>query len=291
MLTTKIFRANRSQGIWPRAALVALLFALEAQARPVSKVEIAIDSCGIPTPDKIRVVLTVGKHSVILTAKLDTADGFWKGEYPGDKKQPIKTFEVDHAMASLRLDGFRTTCDDNPIALQNKEKEDIAKFTFKCSDRPVKSVKIQTDAPIKLDYRRMSDECPKEVELESFDKSTSFPIPSLWVPGEEFRLLLNWDDTNSSDPGLLLFSLKGDHTGLPVFWLDSSSDRGVMYLDEHDRPRALKGGVPLSLPLDRVVDTLAKQRAAINGDNSKNDRIKNDTRLRGKLKTLALAVN
>jgi hypothetical protein len=269
--------------------IVAFVFALEAQAKPVSKVEIGIDNqCRIPLPDRIRVVLTVGKQTVAFTAKLDNADGLWKGDYPVDEQHPIvKTFQTDHAMASLRLDGFRTYC-QTPIASENKEKEDVARFSFVCSELPARSVEVETDGPIKVDYRRKFKGCPKDGELESFETSVSFPIPKLLVPGEEFRLLFNWDKPNPLDPGLLLFSVDANEKDLPVFWLDS---KRIMYRDEYDHPHELKGGASLPLPLDHIVNILAKQRSAINGDNSKSGRINDELRLRGKLKTLTLAVN
>jgi hypothetical protein len=152
------------------------------------------------------------------------------------------------------------------------------------------SVEVHTDEPIKLAYRRKSKDCPKEAELESFDKSTSFPVPSLWVPDEEFRLLLDWDNSNTLDPGLLVLSLDRNHKDRPVFWLDPPNSRRVMYFDEYDRPQELKSGESLPLPVENVVNILAKQRSALNGNNSGKARNSDDERLKGKLNTLTLAV-
>jgi hypothetical protein len=274
-----------------RAALVVLGFALEAHAQPVSIVQVTIDTdCRAAAQSEITVVLTVGEQTVRFPAQKDT-DGFWRGKYV-DKEHPnVRTFPADRAMASLRLNGLRTGCEASTPS-ENGAKEDIAAFTFGCKRRKVHDIAIQTDGPIKIDYRRWSalENCQNERDHGTFTAGTLQAIPDIWVPDEEVRLLLNWDKPNPLDPGLLVFSHDSTGTDFPLFSPDPTNPELFIFLDKRGHAHRQKVGDPLPLDLEFVVNTLANQRFKKRVDNAPNSRLANQERLKGKLKTLTLVV-
>jgi len=261
--------------LWSTAILI-IIRVVAAQAQPTNKVMVVMDKpCSSSTPDSIIAVLTVGNETVRVPVVRTIVDGPWEGE-----RLDRKTFSAGRASASLRLKDGRTDC-ERSVPWENAKNEDVAKFTFHCDQQAVRGVEIQTDGPIKVSYQRKSANCPKEREHEVFRAaSRSYSGIALWVPGEELRLRLGWDEPDPPDPGLLVFSLDPEHRDSPVFWSDPR-DSGLLVFNSGGRPRKEKTVDALPLEREDIVDALAKQRDAINGDTSPNARKNDNERLKG----------
>jgi hypothetical protein len=284
MLTITTIAMGKTR-IWTTAAIVAVVQIVAAQAQPTKKVMVVMDEpCSSSAPKAIIVVLTVGSETVRVPVVRKTVDEPWEGE-----RLDGKTFPADRAIASLRLKDGRTECESS-VAWKNTDRKDVAKFTFHCDEQPIRSLEIRADGPIKISYQRRSKFCPKEREHEVLKAaSRAYSGIALWVPGEELRLRLGWDEPDPSEPGLLVFSLN-PAKDLPIFWTDTKNPRLLVFDSGGKRH---KERVVEALPIERkdIVQALVRQRGTINGDTSPNASKNDDERLKGVgLNTLTLTV-
>ena len=248
----------RTQGLHGRASWCAFLLLIVtgvplAEAQVTSKVVVAMEEpCSSAAPNTIIVVLTVDKQTVRFLAKRADSAGAWTGE-----RLDRKTFPADRAKASLRLHGSRTGCEHSFAAIE--EKEDVAKFIFRCDRRGVRSVTITTDGSVDAVYTRKNTVCPEETEKADFvTGSTPEPVTDIWVPGEELSLRLSPSTLRSQDPGLKVFSLDAAAGNWPLFSPDP--DDSALLLFDNGGKRVRKKAVALTLKSSEIAAIFMKQR-------------------------------
>lgn len=256
MLANFTMRTRMLHGKALSCAVVLLIITCAplAEAQVTSKVLVAMEEpCSSTAPNKIIVVLTVGNQTVRFLAKRADSSGAWVGE-----RVDKKTFPADRAKASLRLNGSRTGCERSFAAIE--EKEDVAKFIFRCDRRGVRSVNITTNGPVDAVYARKNAGCPEETEKADFvSGSTAEPVTDVWVPGEELSLRLSSSTLGSQDRGLLVFSLDPAGRNWPLFSPDPD-DSALLLFDNGGRRQKKKSVKALTLKRSEIATLFIKQR-------------------------------